>query len=67
VVLSITNIFEKCPTTDFSIFLSSSLCKSNHSFKLINFAHGEGVVKFLGIYGLFHGVGGEVYFIKILP
>jgi hypothetical protein len=26
----------------------------------------EWVVKFLGIYGLFHGVGGEVYFIKIL-
>jgi hypothetical protein len=24
-------------------------------FKLINFAHREGVVKFLGIYGLFHG------------
>jgi hypothetical protein len=36
-------------------------------FKLVNFAHGEGVVKFLGIYSLFHGVGGEVYFIKILP
>jgi hypothetical protein len=34
-------------------------------FKLVNFAHREGVVKFLGIYGLFHGVGGEVYFIKI--
>jgi hypothetical protein len=36
-------------------------------FQLITFAHGEKVVKFIGIYGLFHGVGGEVYFIKILP
>jgi hypothetical protein len=36
-------------------------------FQLVNFAHGEGVVKFLGIYGLFPGVGGEVHFIKILP
>jgi hypothetical protein len=25
--------------------------------KLVNFSHREGVVKFLGIYGLFHGVG----------
>jgi hypothetical protein len=36
-------------------------------FQLVKFALGEKVVKFLGIYGLFHGVGGEVYFIKILP
>jgi hypothetical protein len=36
-------------------------------FKLVNFAHGEGVAKFLGIYSLFHEVGGEVYFIKSLP
>jgi hypothetical protein len=35
--------------------------------KLVNFAHREGVVKFLGIYGLFHGAGGEVCFITILP
>jgi hypothetical protein len=27
-------------------------------FQLVNFAHAEGVLKFLGIYGLFHGVGG---------
>jgi hypothetical protein len=32
-------------------------------FKLVNFAHREGVVKFLGIHGLFHGAGGEVYYI----
>jgi hypothetical protein len=31
VVLSTTNIFEKCQTIDFLIFPSSSLCKSNHS------------------------------------
>jgi hypothetical protein len=43
------------------------LAQEQSFFKLVNFAHGEGVVKFLGIYGLFHGVGGEVYFIKILP
>jgi hypothetical protein len=26
-------------------------------FKLVNFAHREGFVKFLGMYGLFHGAG----------
>jgi hypothetical protein len=36
-------------------------------FMLASFAHGEGVVKFRGIYGLFHGVGGEVYYIIFLP
>jgi hypothetical protein len=30
VVLFITTIIEKCQTIDFLIFLSSSLCKSNH-------------------------------------
>jgi hypothetical protein len=30
-VLSTTTILEKCHTTDFLIFLSSSLRKSNHS------------------------------------
>jgi hypothetical protein len=30
-VLSTTTIFEKCQTTDFLIFLSSPLCKRNHS------------------------------------
>jgi hypothetical protein len=30
-VLSTTTILEKCQTTDFYFFLSSSLCKSNHS------------------------------------
>jgi hypothetical protein len=35
--------------------------------KLVNFAHREEVVKFLGMYGLFHGVGSEVYFITSLP
>jgi hypothetical protein len=32
--------------------------------KLVNFV--IGVVKFLGIHGLFHGVGGEVYYIIFL-
>jgi hypothetical protein len=31
VVLSTTTIHEKCQTTGFLIFLSSSFCKSNHS------------------------------------
>jgi hypothetical protein len=35
--------------------------------KLVNFPHREGVVKVLGIYDLFHGVGSEVYFITSLP
>jgi hypothetical protein len=35
--------------------------------KLVNFAHRVGVVNVFGIYGLFHGVGGEVYFISFLP
>jgi hypothetical protein len=35
-------------------------------FKLVNFAHREGVVQFLGIYGHFHGTGGEVYYIIFL-
>jgi hypothetical protein len=43
VVLSTTTILEKCPTTDFLIFLSSSLRKSNHSrIWLIFFLKGKG-------------------------
>jgi hypothetical protein len=49
---------------NFSIFF---FAQEQSFFKLVNFAHGKGVVKLIGIYGLFHGVGGEVYFIKILP
>jgi hypothetical protein len=67
VVLSTTTIFEKCPTTDFSIFSIFFFAQEQSFFKLVNFAHREGVVKFLGIYGLFHGVGGEVYYIIFLP
>jgi uncharacterized phage infection (PIP) family protein YhgE len=33
--------------------------------KLVNFAHREGVVKFLGLYGLFSWVGDAGYFITI--
>jgi hypothetical protein len=66
-VLSTTTIFEKCQTTDFLIFLSSSLRKTNHSSSWLIFSYREWVVKFLGIYGLFHGAGGEVYSITFLP
>jgi hypothetical protein len=33
---------------------------------LVIFAYRVGIVKFLGIYGLFHGVGSEVYYIIFL-
>jgi hypothetical protein len=36
VVLSTTTILEKCQTTDFLIFISSSLSKSNH-FRIWHF------------------------------
>jgi hypothetical protein len=66
VVLSTTTIFEKCQTTDFLIFLSSSLRKSNHSRIWLIFLKGKGVA-FLGIYGLSHGIRSEVYYIMFLP
>jgi hypothetical protein len=49
---------------NFSIFF---FVQEQSFFKLVNFAHREGVVKFLGICDLFHGAGGEVYFITFLP
>jgi hypothetical protein len=49
---------------NFSIFF---LAQEQSFLKLVNFAYREGVVKFLGIYGLFHGAGGEVYSITFLP
>jgi hypothetical protein len=49
---------------NFSIFF---FAQEQSLFKLVNFAHRERVVKFLRIYGVFHGVGGEVYFITFLP
>jgi hypothetical protein len=42
VVLSTTTILEKCQTTDFLIFLFSSLHKSNHSRVWQLFAQGKG-------------------------
>jgi hypothetical protein len=51
----------------FPNFLIFFFVQEQSLLKLVNFSHREGVVKFLGIYGLFHGVRGEVYFIKILP
>jgi hypothetical protein len=45
----------------------NSFAQEQLFLKLVNFAHREEVVKFLGIYGLFHGVGSEVHFITSLP
>jgi hypothetical protein len=42
VVLSTTTIFKRCQTTDFLIFLSSSLRKSNHSRIELIFLKGKG-------------------------
>jgi hypothetical protein len=66
VVLFTTTIFEKCQTTDFLIFSIFFFVQEQSFFKLVNFAHREGVIKFLGIYGLFHETGGEVYYIIFL-
>jgi hypothetical protein len=49
---------------DFPIFF---FVQEQSFLKLVNFAHRVGVVNVFGIYGLFHGVGGEVYFISFLP
>jgi hypothetical protein len=43
VVLFSTTIFEKCQTTDFLIFLSSSLCKRNHSLSWLTLLIGKGL------------------------
>jgi hypothetical protein len=66
VVPSTVTIFEKCQTTNSLIFLSS-LRKSNHSRVWLIFLKGKGWVAFLGIYGLFHGIRSEVYYIMFLP
>jgi hypothetical protein len=49
---------------NFSIFF---FAQEQSFLKLVNFGHKKGVVKFLGIYGLFHGAGGEMYSITFLP
>jgi hypothetical protein len=67
VVPSTVTIFEKCQTTQSFIFISSSLRKSNHSRVWLIFLKGKGRVAFLGIYGLFHGIRSEVYYIMFLP
>jgi hypothetical protein len=66
-VLSTVTISEKCQTRDFLIFLSFSLRKSNRSRIWLFFSQREGVVAFLGIYGLSHGIRSEVYYIMFLP
>jgi hypothetical protein len=66
VVLSTTIVFEKCQTTNFLIFSIFLFVQEQSFHKLVNFAYRVGGVKFLGIYGLFHGVGSEVYYIIFL-
>jgi hypothetical protein len=48
---------------NFSIFF---FVQEQSLLKLVNFAYRVGVLKFLGIYGLFHRVGCEVYYIIFL-
>jgi hypothetical protein len=43
VMLSTTTIFEKCQTTDFLIFLFSSLRKSNHYLSWLTLLIGKGL------------------------
>jgi hypothetical protein len=43
VVISTTTIIEKCQTTDFLIFLYSSLRKINHSSSWLIFLIGKGL------------------------
>jgi hypothetical protein len=50
----------------FPNFLIFSFVQEQSFLKLVNFAHREGVVKFLGIYGLFHRVGCDMYYIIFL-
>jgi hypothetical protein len=65
-VPSTTTISEKCQTMVFQFFLYSFLCKCNHSKVWQLFCLGERVVEILGIYGLFHGVGGHVCYLAFL-
>jgi hypothetical protein len=51
----------------FSNFSSFFFAQEQSFLKLVNLAYREWVVKFLGIYGLFHGAGGEVYSLTFLP
>ena len=50
----------------FSNFPNSFFAQEQSFLKLDNFVHREGVVEFLGVYGLSHGVGSEVYYIICL-
>jgi hypothetical protein len=46
-VLSTNTLFEKCQTTDFPIFLVSSLRKNNHSLSWLFLLIGDGLYDFL--------------------
>jgi hypothetical protein len=50
----------------FPNFPSFFFAQEQSFFKLVDFSHRDGVVKVLGIYGLFYGAGGEVYYIIFL-
>jgi hypothetical protein len=56
----------KMSNNRFPIFLTFLFVQEQSFLKLVNFAHREEVVEFLGIYGLFHGVQSEVYYIIFL-
>jgi hypothetical protein len=53
-------------TNRFPNFPNFFFAQEQSFLKLVNFFHREGVVEFLGIYGLFHGVGSGVYYILFL-
>jgi hypothetical protein len=50
----------------FANFLIFFFVQEQSFLKLVNFAQRGGVVEFLRIYGLFHGVGSEGYYIIFL-
>jgi hypothetical protein len=56
-VLTTNTPFEKCQTTEFPIFLVSSLHKSNHSQSWSFLLIGDGLYDFSKFYKLSHGAG----------
>jgi hypothetical protein len=56
-VLSTNTLFEKCQTTDFPIFLVSSLRKSNHFQSRLFLLIGNGLYNFLKFINFLMGQG----------